>query len=1045
MTYNTLLHRLRKNFALQVFGLFLPMALGVVGLAAYIYQSEKTKELLITASHESAVIQLAEHSIQKDLEKVFSDLRYLSLNNDFRVLVDHFSNGQSDHFSENIKSMMQSRKVYDQIRWIDESGIERLRVNFNGGNPLMIPIEKLQDKGDRYYFVEAMKLSGGELYISPFDLNVENGKIEIPNKPTIRIATPIVDRSGKKRGIFVINYMGDEVIKEFTSITAISHGEAMLLNSDGFWMKGMKPDDAWGFMHKRDDLTLAHRYPAAWKRMEKEENGQFADEEGLWTFETIYPLGDAQQTDGAAATRATLAQKRGSSMKVLTYIPSKKLYVKITPLRNNIAVSAGLMLLFIGIGNWKYLQLRRRERKSLRSMKKAQVKINTILEAVPDMIMQVDSEKKYRWANNEGIVFFGEDVIGKEASFYFEGEQDTYALVEPLFSGDNKQTIYFESWQRRRDGEKRLLGWWCRALKHKNGHLKGVLATGRDITETWKKENQLRMLSVAVEQSTNSIVITNPYAIIEYVNSAFMRTTGYDSEMLIGKNASILQSGKTPHSTYEELWGKLLKGENWQGEFINRKNDGTEYIENLNISPIRNTNGEVTHYIAIKEDITEKKSNEERIKYLAHFDSLTGLPNRAQLNDHLKYVLGLAKRNNGRFAVIFLDLDRFKQINDSLGHDIGDGLLIELSRRLQGTLRDVDMVSRLGGDEFIILLPDTDIHGAEHVAQKLLEIATQPFVIQSHELIVTASIGIALYPEDGLDMETLFKNADTAMYRAKHEGRNNYCFFTEGMQILSERNLQLVHSLRSAIERHELQVYYQLQVSQDTGNIVGAEALLRWFHPEMGSISPVEFIPIAEESGLILPIGEWVLRSVVRQAKKWMDSGMTPMIFAVNLSAVQFRYVGFSELVTTILNEEGLPPEYLELELTESAAMHDPQTAVRIIDDLNERGIRISIDDFGTGYSSLSYLKKFNVSKLKIDQSFVRDLHTDLDDKAIVHSIITMAHSLGMMTIAEGVETVEQLDYLKEKGCDEIQGYYISKPLPVDEFEKFVQEMNQKR
>jgi diguanylate cyclase (GGDEF)-like protein/PAS domain S-box-containing protein len=1034
---NTLWHRLRKNFAVQVVALFLPVALGVIGLATYIYQSEKTKEFLITASHESAVTKLAENSIRNNFEKVFSDLRYLSHNDDFRsMIVEYFSDEKSKRFSENLKSLMQSRKVYDQIRWIDETGRERFRVNYNDGRPAAVRSVKLQNKADRDYFTEAMKLSGDELYFSPFDLNVENGKIAIPRKPTIRIAMPIIDRDGKKRGIFIINYLGNELIDEFTAITAISHGDAMLLNSDGFWMKGVKPDDAWGFMRKRNDLTLAHAYPTLWKRIVKEENGQFADEEGLWTFETIYPLGYAQQIDAASATTHVITQKHDYSMKVLTHIPTQKLYAKTAPLLNNIVASAGFMLIFMGIGSWKYVQLRRRERKSLRSMKKAQAKTNAILEAVPD---------KYTWANNEGIDFFGEDVIGKEASFYFEGEQETYALVEPLFSGDNNQTIYFESWQRRCDGEKRLLGWWCRTLKHKNGNVKGVLATGRDITDTWEKENQLRMLSIAVEQSTNSIVITDTRGVIEYVNAAFVKTTGYDSDMLIGKNTSILQSGKTPNSTYEELWGKLLLGENWQGEFINRKNDGNEYTENLNISPIRNTDGKVTHYIAIKEDITERKSNEERIKYLAHFDSLTGLPNRAQLNDHLKYILGLAKRNNGRFAVIFLDLDRFKQINDSLGHDVGDLLLIELSRRLQGTLRDVDMVSRLGGDEFIILLPDTDIHGAEHVAQKLLETTAQPFVIHTHELIVTASIGIALYPDDGMDMEMLFKNADTAMYRAKHEGRNNYCFFTEGMQILSERNLQLVNALRSAIERHELHVYYQLQISQDSGKIVGSEALLRWFHPDLGSISPAEFIPIAEESGLILPIGEWVLRTVVRQAKKWIESGMTPMIFAVNLSAIQFRYVGFPELVTSILDEAGLLPEYLELELTESAAMHDPQTAVHIIDDLNARGIRVSIDDFGTGYSSLSYLKKFKVSKLKIDQSFVRDLHTDFDDKAIVHSIITMAHNLGIMTIAEGVETIEQLDFLKEKGCDEIQGYYISKPLPVEEFEKFVEETNQKR
>ena len=1036
MRKKTLLYRLHENFYLQVFALFLPIALGMILLGIYIYQTEKTKEFLITASHESAVIKLAENSIHKNFEKVFGDLYYLSNNDDFRLLIDHFSDNQSIHFSKNLQSLMQSRKTYDEIRWIDETGRERLRVNYNNGNPILVPYMELQNKSDQYYFIEAMKLSPGELYLSSFNLKIENGKISTPIKPTIRIATPVIDTHGKKRGIFIINYLGNELINEFTTITAISHGDAMLLNSNGFWLKGVKAGDDWGFMYNRNDVTVACQHPLAWKQIQKKDNGQFTDEKGLWSVQTIYPLSYAQPTDDR---REITTKKYNCSLKLLTHIPSKKLYAKTAPLFMNIAISICFMSIFLGIGTWKYVFVRRRERKSLYSMKKAQAKTSAILATVPDMIMQIDKEKKYRWANTEGISFYGDDVIGKEASFYFDGEQDTCALIEPLFSDDDNQTIYIESWQRRWDGEKRLLGWWCRTLKHQNGHIKGVLLTARDITEIREKENQLRMLSIAVEQSTNSIIITDTHAFIEYANSAFLKSTGYSLDMLIGKNVSILQSGKTPLSTYTELWDNLLKGESWQGEFINRKKDGTEYIENLNISPIRHSNGKVTHYIAIKEDITEKKSNEEKIKYLAHFDSLTGLPNRAQLNEHLKYILNLAKRNDGHFAVMFLDLDRFKQINDSLGHGVGDILLIELAQRLQGELRDVDMVSRLGGDEFIVLLPDTDIHGAEHVVQKLLEIATQPFIIHTHELIVTASIGIALYPDDGTDVEILFKNADTAMYRAKQDGRNTYCFFSEGMQILSARNLQLVNGLRSAIERHELQVYYQIQTSQDTGKAIGAEALLRWFHPELGSISPAEFIPVAEESRLILPIGEWVLRNVVQQAKKWMDNGMTPMIFAVNLSAVQFRYIGFPELVTRILDEAGLSPKYLELELTESTAMHDPQTAIRIINDLNERGIRISIDDFGTGYSSLSYLKKFKVSKLKIDQSFVRDLHTDSDDKAIVHSIITMAHSLGMLTIAEGVETIEQLEYLKEKGCDEIQGYYISKPLPAEEFEKFAQ------
>lgn len=426
---------------------------------------------------------------------------------------------------------------------------------------------------------------------------------------------------------------------------------------------------------------------------------------------------------------------------------------------------------------------------------------------------------------------------------------------------------------------------------------------------------------------------------------------------------------------------------------------------------------------------------EERIEYLANFDSLTGLPNRTQLAFRINELLNVAKRHHQYIAVMFLDLDHFKDINDTLGHTIGDLLLIEAANRVRSLLREEDTVTRLGGDEFIILLPTTNTEGAAQVAQKLLEIFQKPFHIQNNELNISASIGISLYPSDGADFETLYKNADTAMYRAKHNGRNIFCFFTEDMQRQTARNLALGNALRHAIERGELYLEYQPQFSLIDRTIIGAEALLRWNHPEFGNVSPAEFIPIAEETGTIMKIGEWVLRTALTMTKTWMDQGYAPIIMAVNLSAVQFRSQNLPANVTTILNEIGISPEYLELELTESIAMHDPQRAIIMMNDLHNQGIRMSIDDFGTGYSSLSYLKKFNIYKLKIDQSFVRDIDIDPEDKAIVSAIINMSKSLGLLTIAEGVETIEQLNYLQEQGCDEIQGYYLSKPLPKEAFE----------
>jgi len=434
----------------------------------------------------------------------------------------------------------------------------------------------------------------------------------------------------------------------------------------------------------------------------------------------------------------------------------------------------------------------------------------------------------------------------------------------------------------------------------------------------------------------------------------------------------------------------------------------------------------------------ERTHSEARIQQLAQFDLLTGLPNRLLLKDRVDQAISLVQRGAKQLAVLFLDIDHFKNINDTLGHRIGDELLIQLSVRLKALVRDEDTLSRLGGDEFILVLPDIDVDGAAHVAEKVLATVAQTCHIEQYELVVTPSIGIAMYPGDGMDFDKLYQSADVAMYRAKQDGRNTFRFYTAEMQARSARRMQLENALRHALVREQFQLHYQPQISMQDGRVVGAEALLRWNHPELGQVSPAEFIPVAEDSGLILPIGEWVLRTAVSQAKSWMESGQAPITIAVNLSAVQFRDAHLSELVMQILKEADLPSQYIELELTESVAMDAPLAAIAVMDELHGCGIRMSIDDFGTGYSSLSYLRKFKVSKLKIDQSFVRNITDDVESRAIVTAIITLASSMGFHTIAEGVETAGQLAFLRLQGCDEVQGYYFSKPLSVGQFEQFM-------
>lgn len=477
------------------------------------------------------------------------------------------------------------------------------------------------------------------------------------------------------------------------------------------------------------------------------------------------------------------------------------------------------------------------------------------------------------------------------------------------------------------------------------------------------------------------------------------------------------------------LLGKLI-------EITALRRDGSEFPVELTIVEI---DRDQEHYFsAFIRDITKRKEAEERIRVLANYDALTGLPNRNLLNERVIVEIEKAWDQDGQFALMFLDLDHFKDVNDSLGHRYGDNLLIALTKRFETLVRPQDTICRLGGDEFVFLLAEADHVIAKEVVERLLKAVEQPFVIDQYELTITASIGVAIYPDDGLDMESLQRNADVAMYRTKKESRNSYRFFSNHMQVQTARNLQLVNALRHAVALGQLAVFYQPQVALDTGRLLGVEALLRWQHPQLGFISPAEFIPLAESSGLIISIGSWVLEQAAQQVHAWRLAGIHGISISVNLSSIQFRDPKLPALVKSTLERYQVSPECLELELTEGVALENPEGAVAMMDALHGLGVRLSIDDFGTGYSSLSYLKKFKVYKLKVDQTFVRDISTDDEDKAIVIAIIQLARSLGLKTIAEGVETAEQKAFLQAQGCDEMQGYLLSKPMSSEDATAFL-------
>lgn len=557
----------------------------------------------------------------------------------------------------------------------------------------------------------------------------------------------------------------------------------------------------------------------------------------------------------------------------------------------------------------------------------------------------------------------------------------------------------------------------------------------QDAQERDVEQLQLRKLSQAVEQSQSMVMITDTVARIEYVNHAFERVTGYSRRDVIGRRPGFMQSPHTLPATLAEILARMAKGETWQGELTSRKKDGSDFICSVHLSPLRASDGQMSNYVGVGHDITEHRHTERRVEYLANFDDLTALPNRAQLNQHFGYALNFAKRNHQHMALMFCDLDHFKNINDTVGHGVGDEVLKEVARRLRSTLREEHVVARLGGDEFIVLLPGDDASRAADIARQLLSTFSLPCFVAGQDFTVTASIGIAVYPEDGADLETLSKNADMAMYRAKEDGRACYRFYTEEMQVRTNRAAQITAGLRQAIACDGFTIHYQPQFSG--GRLFGAEALLRWHHPTLEEVSPSEFIPVAEESGLIFALGTWVLGKAVRQVKAWSDAGIRPLTVAVNVSPVQFRDTRFFDTVIQTLETSGLPSSSLELELTEGAAMHDPERAVEILEDLHRLGVSVAIDDFGIGHSSLNYLRRFKLHRLKIDQSFVRRIATSPEDRAIISTIIGMTRHLGLAVIAEGVETREQFEFLQEKGCDAMQGYLFSRPLPPEEFVRY--------
>jgi diguanylate cyclase (GGDEF)-like protein/PAS domain S-box-containing protein len=682
-------------------------------------------------------------------------------------------------------------------------------------------------------------------------------------------------------------------------------------------------------------------------------------------------------------------------------------------------------------------------RAMVEALRNSEARLSALIQALPDAVFLKDGDGRWQVVNNVGRELFrlaGDEWLGRDSQQIAALRPDLVKEMDECRLSDQaawQNHALTRNEERIVDANGRERHWEFVKLPifNADGSRRSLVVVARDLTEQRRVEENLRLAAQVFENSGEAIMIMDAGSRVVSVNQAFVNMTGFLPKEVLGRTPAMLTSDLHDAEFYQRMWHSLRESGYWQGEIWNRRRNGEVYPEWLGISTLRGPDGAVTHYVAISTDISERKASEARIEFLAHHDPLTDLPNRLLLRDRLERAIAHGERTGTRVALLFIDLDRFKTVNDSLGHPVGDRLLREAAQRLRACVREMDTVSRQGGDEFLIVLTELkDGDAVTHVAENILAAMSVPFSLDGHEVAMSCSVGVAVYPEDGHDFDELLKKSDIAMYHAKEAGRNAFRYYTERMNIDALERLDLQNRLRRGLEQGEFILHFQPVVELASNRIVGAEALVRWNSPDGGLIMPGRFIAVAEESGLIVPLGDWVLREACLQLRRWHDAGHRDLFLAVNLSAIQFRRGSVYESVVQALQEAGADPASLELELTESILLQGAEHVLASVRQLKSLGVKLSIDDFGTGYSSLAYLKRFAVDKLKIDQSFVYDLPADADNAAIVGAVVQMAKSLNLQVLAEGVETEQAVEHLRSLDCDYVQGYHFGRPVPADEF-----------
>jgi len=934
-----------------------------IGLLAYILLienqvQEQQQQLLIRKNQQEKVF-----FFQNSLENTYSDIRYISriVDNTLKQNTTTLSNQLPKNISFFFQNLLEVTPLYQQIRLIDSTGQERIKFNQQHGLIFKTQSDRLQNKSKYAYVYESLKLQPGEIYISELELNQENGIIEKPFNPTLRIATKLESHNSGFEGIIVINISAQQIIDEMKK-NAIN--DIYLIDQQGNYIIHPQNSKQWS-------APLNHQY----------------------NFNTDFPkLSNWQQSlqNNGPIRLKTLTQQ-------LSFYP----------------IDSGSHFL----RQW------------------------ILVTASPSSNIWTHIQQEAALISTAFIGVFLSILLGSYASkrWIFHPIRYMENISQQLVEG---KTIESSSSYNQNDE----LGSLCKKLhqmakilsssQDKKEHI--IKSLNTEITNREKIEQDLNIYKTLFEYSSEAMMITDNNEIITHINPAYTHITGYAKDEVLGQTPRILNSGQQDKNFYTQLWQQLNTSGSWQGELLNRRKNGEihpvyQYINSIKI------NNKTSLYISVFSDITQHKEFEETLKQHAYYDPLTNLANRNLLQDRLSQTIAKMYRHKQYAALLFLDLDNFKYINDSLGHDIGDNLLKKVANRLQSNFREIDSISRFGGDEFVILINDlSSDREVSHnlvtsLVNKLQLLLAQPYLIQQHELFITASIGISVFPtEEKHTPKDIIKMADMAMYVAKSEGKSTYRFYHAEMQEKSHQRLLIENGLREAIKQEQLVLFYQCQYSNEK-ELIGMEALVRWQHPEQGLIFPDKFIPIAEESGLIIALGESVIKQACLQLKHWEKNGHNIPHIAVNISPKQFAETNFIDKVCSICKETAVPTKQLMLELTEATIIGNIESTVTKMKKLQQLGFRISIDDFGTGYSSLAYLNRLPINQLKIDKSFVDDIALDSGKAVIVDTIIAMAQHLKLDIIAEGVENNYQFDYLIQHNCLGFQGYFFCKPVAAND------------